>query len=239
MSVEGYLLIIPLAVSLCIGLFLICRGDKAYQALNKAFSLWVLGNAFWYAQWILETVNMDMNRALFLFRLPLIVQLMIPSLFLYFILRFVNDRMTIPRMLFLWVPAILFGVLVIFDFMGSDLIIATLRLNNYGENTYGVVYRLPAFLIWLVYFVWYSVWGAGVLLAHVVRTAVVFHDASFRNLVAQRTFLLASLSLLAFILGLTLDIIIPIVYTRVFPVSSITTVFMVGFMGRLLVCVER
>ena len=76
------------------------------------------------------------------------------------------------------------------------------------------------------------------LIGHIRRTTVAFYNRKWHYLFKQSNFILAAAGVLIFILGLTLDIIIPIVSSRIFPISSITTLIMVAFVGYLLYRVE-
>ncbi|MCD6459344.1 hypothetical protein J7L67_01595 [bacterium] len=239
MQKEGFLLLILAIVNVSFALFLSIRGNKSFQRVNKAFSLWIVTICFWYAQQIIKTLPLSENFLEILLRLSLLGIWIIPSFFVYFILCFMHEKISLGKRLMLICPAIIFIMLIMIDFSGLQLIIATTRRNIFGNLSRSIVYKMPVFLLWLGYFLSYSVWGAVLLLGHLKRTAVVLYNLKLRYLILQSNFLLASLAVLAFILGLTLDIIIPIVKSPVFPISSVTTLIMVIFMFILLIRVEQ
>lgn len=239
MEEQGFFLLIPLVITLIIAVLLLCRGERAYQRINRAFSLWVIAICFWYLQLITETLTSSEKTLEVLFHISLMGQWIIPSLFLYFVFCFIHEKMTLLKGVFLVIPAVFFLSLVIFDMCGVKLVIATIRYNAYGAMGRSVVYMMPAFLGWLVYFLVFTIRGAWELIGHLLRTTVAFRDKSLRSLGAQSNFLLAAAGVLIFILGLTLDIIIPIFNSRVFPISSVTTLVMVVLMGWLLLRVEQ
>lgn len=239
MAIEGYLLLIPLIVTGAIALFLYTRGEMAYQRLNRAFGMWVFSICFWYIQLLLETATFSYGIMWHLYHISLLGEWVIPALFLYFVYCFTNEKLTMLRYALIVIPIIFFVMLILLDWMGLNIVISTLRCNMYHETGKSIVYEMPAFLGWLLYFMGYTIHGSVLVIRHLMRTAVIFHRKRLKYLLLQRNFMLAIVSLLVFILGLTLDIIIPIVYGRIFPISSITTVVMVVCIGYLLIRVER
>lgn len=240
METEGFVLLVPLLLNIVIAVFLYTRRDQAYQPVNKAFGLWVLTICFWYMQLIIETISISDSRlVMILFRLSLIGQWIIPSMFLFFVLRFTHERITTAKKIVLIVPALFFVTLIILDILFGKVVINTIRYNNYGGLSRSILYVMHSLLAWLIYFITYITWGIVLLVRHILRTTVAFYDRQWRSLFLQRNFLLAAGGVLIFILGLTLDIIIPIVNFHIFPVSSLTTLIMVCFVGYLLYQVEK
>ncbi len=239
METEGYFLLIPFIINLALTVFLLTRSGDAFHRVNRAFSFWVISICFWYMQLILETVTIDDNQILIgLFRLSLLGQWILPSLFVYFVMCFTNEKISLPRRLLLILPALFFAALVVVDSLGPKLVVSTIRLNVYGSSSKSIIYVMHSFLGWFLYFISYIIWGIVMLVGHMLRTTVAFYDRKWHYLFKQSNFLLAAGGVLIFILGLTLDIIIPIVSSRIFPISSITTLIMVGFVGYLLYRVE-
>ncbi|MDX9702846.1 MAG: hypothetical protein RBU23_07365 [Candidatus Auribacterota bacterium] len=239
METEGYFLLIPFIINILLVGFLLTRGDDAFHRVNRAFSLWVISICFWYSQLILETVTVhDSQLLIALFRISLVGEWVIPSFFVYFVMCFTNEKITFRRRLLIVVPAVFFASLIFIDCYVPKLVVNTIRFNVYGSSSKSVIYVMYTFIAWFAYFIVYISWGIGMLVGHILRTTVALYDRRWRNVIKQSDFLLATGGILIFILGLTIDIIIPIVSSRVFPISSITTLIMVGFVGYLLYRVE-
>ncbi len=239
MEKEGYFLLIPFFLNAVTAIFLFLRGKRAYQRINKAFAMWVICVCFWDLQFITETVNGSDDLLKFLFRFSFLGEWIAPSVFLYFVYCFTHEKLNKRKYFLLILPPIVFVTLIVADMSGFKVIISTLRYSAYGCGGRSVVFVIHTFLAWLVYFVIYSLWGAGLLIAHLWRTTIAIRMRSMRNLILQSNFLLAVAGVLIFILGLTFDIVAPIFGVRIFQFSSITTLIMIALMGWLLYRVER
>jgi len=239
MQIESFILIILAILNLALSIFLSIRGNNYFKRVNKAFMMWIITIIFWYSQQIIETISLSEGTLEFLLRFSLLGVWVIPSFFVYFILCFMNEKISWQKKIFLIFPVILFISLILIDFTDCNIIISTTRRNIFSSHTRSIMYKMPALLLWLCYFLSYSIWGTVLLLGHLKRTAVVLYNLKLRYLILQSNFLLASGAILIFIFGLTLDIIIPIFKSPIFPISSVTTLLMVIFMFLLLVQVEK
>ena len=239
MQTETFILLILGIINISASVFLSIRANKNFKRVNHAFTMWIISISFWYAQQIIETLSLPEPLLEFLLRFSLLGIWIIPSLFVYFILCFMHEKISIFKKILIFLPVIVFISLILLDFTHYQLIIASTRRNIFSSEARSVIYKMPAFLAWLFYFLSYSIWGTILLLGHLKRTAVVLYNLKLRYLILQSNFLLASCAVLVFIFGLTLDIIIPILKSPIFPISSVTTLIMVIFMFLLLMRVEK
>ena len=239
MQAESYILIILALLNLSISIFLCLKGNKDFKRVNKAFLMWIITISFWYAQQIIETISLSEYILEFLLRFTLLGIWLIPSFFVYFIFCFMNEKISFSKKMLLIVPIIIFVSLILIDFTDVQVVISTTRRNIFSSNTRSIMYKMPSLFLWLFYFLTYCIWGTILLLGHLKRTAVVLYHLKLRYLILQYNFLLASCAILIFIFGLTLDIIIPILKSPIFPISSVTTLFMVIFIFLLLIRLEK
>lgn len=208
---------------------------RRFDRLNIVFALWVLTICAYYTTLVVNTMDLDNDVLIWFHRALSLGMFFIPALFVSFVLAFMNERFKPITYAFLFGPGVALSLAVVIDALGFELWINTVRLAPFGKN---VLYHMGMYLTFVVYFVVYALYGAFQILRHLFRTTVALYTWSWRLLFRQKSFLVPTLAMLVFIAGFCLDVILAIFYTYYFPLTAVTTSFMVLGMAYLLVRVE-
>jgi hypothetical protein len=208
---------------------------RRFDKLNIIFSIWVFTICAYYATLVVNTMNLDYQVLIGAHRVLSLGIFFIPAMFVCFVLSFMNERFKPITYAVLFGPGIILTICLLLDSMGVSLWINTVRLAPYGKS---VLYHMGMYLAFAVYFLAYAFYGAFQIIRHLFRTTVALYHWSWKLLLRQKSFLVPTLGMLVFIGGFCLDIILAIFYTYYFPITAVTTSFMVLGMAYLLVRVE-
>ena len=208
---------------------------RRFDRLNVIFSLWVLTICAYYTTLVVDTLDLDTNTLIHIHRLLSLGMFFIPAMFVCFVRVYMNERFRPSTYMALFGPGVALTGGLVLDSLGVPVWINTVRLAPFGKS---VLYHMGMYLVFAGYFVAYSAYGAFQIIRHLLRTTVAFHQWSWTDLFRQKSFLVPTLGMLIFIVGFCLDIILAIFYTYYFPITAVTTSFMVLSMAYLLVRIE-
>ena len=173
--------------------------EEKKNPLNTSFAIWIFSSSFWYISFFLETL--PLNRAILaaLFRISSIGIAFIPAAFINFIFVFSGRRINRTGRYFIFLPPAIFTLLLLSDFTSLKLWISTLKTSIWGIEP---VFIAPTYLLFVIYFVIYTAYGGIELLRHFRNTLV-----SIRK---QFEYAIVTLSIFLFVVGILMDIILPI-----------------------------
>lgn len=208
---------------------------RRFDRLNLIFSALVFTICAYYATLVVNTMDLDPLVLIRIHRVLSLGMFFIPAMFVYFVRAFMNEKFRPITYVLLFGPGLLLSGALLLDSMGVPLWINTVRLAPYGKS---VLYHMGMYLVFALYFIVYALYGAVQILQHLFRTTVALYTWSWKMLLRQKSFLVPTLTMLVFITGFCLDIILSVFYTYYFPITAVTTSFMVLGMAFLLVRVE-
>lgn len=234
---QGFPLMGLLLLNLGVGVVFLLKEAtlRRFDKLNVIFSLWVFTICAYYTTLVVNTMDFDNSSLIWIHRALSIGIFFIPALFVCFVLLFMNERFRPMTYAVLFGPGIALTCGLLLDTLGVPIWINTVRLAPFGKS---VLYHMGMYIAFAVYFVAYAFYGAFQIVRHLFRTTVALYHWSWKLLLRQKSFLVPTLGMLIFIAGFCLDIILAIFYTYYFPITAVTTSFMVLGMAYLLIRVE-
>lgn len=234
---QGFPLLGLLVLNLGVGMVFLLKEAtlRRFDRLNVVFSIWVFTICAYYTTLVVNTMDLDYDVLIGIHRVLSLGIFFIPAMFVCFVLSFMNEKFSPKTYALIFGPGLVLTVCLVLDWMGVPLWINTVRLAPYGKS---VLYHMGMYLVFAVYFLAFASYGAFLIVRHLFRTTVALYTWSWKILLRQKSFLVPTLGMLVFITGFCLDIILAIFYTYYFPITAVTTSFMVLGMAYLLVRVE-
>lgn len=234
---QGFPLMGLLLVNLVVGVALLIKEAtlRRFDRLNIIFSLWVFTICAYYATLVINTLELDNRTLIQLHRVLSLGMFFTPAMFVCFVRAFMNERFQPATYAALFGPGLALTMGVLLDSLGIPLWINTVRLAPFGKS---VLYHMGMYLAFAAYFIAYAAYGTFQILRHLVRTTVALYEWSWTGLLRQKSFLVPTMGMVIFIVGFCLDIILAIFFTYYFPITAVTTSFMVLSMAYLLVRAE-
>ncbi len=231
---QGFPLMAILLVNLGVGVAFLLKEARLrrFDRLNIIFSIWVFTICAYYATLVINTLELDDHTLIQLHRVLSLGMFFIPAMFVCFVRAFMNERFQPATYAALFGPGLALTGGLLLDSVGISLWINSVRLAPFGKS---VLYHMGMYLVFAGYFIAYAAYGTVQILRHLVRTTVAFSRWSWTDLLRQKAFLVPTLGMLIFIAGFCLDITLAIFYTYLFPITAVTTSFMVLSMAYLLV----
>ncbi|MFQ5893580.1 MAG: hypothetical protein ACE5H5_04630 [Nitrospinota bacterium] len=234
---QGFPLVGILLVNLGVGVAFLLKETtlRRFDRLNIIFALWVFTICAYYSTLVVDTLELDNQALIRLHRVLSLGMFFIPAMYVCFVRAFMNERFRPTTYAVIFGPGSALTGALLLDSLGIPLWINTVRLAPFGKN---VLYHMGMYLVFVGYFIAYAAYGSVQILRHLARTTVALYEWSWTGLFRQKAFLVPTLGMLVFIAGFCLDIILAIFYTYYFPITAVTTSFMVLSMAYLLVRVE-